>query len=153
MKSYCFFKTIAERFKNYKLRSENLLGFSSNQKNTQFIAFVISIRKVLKMVLLIPFVIVDPNDNNRNDNTASISKGKEFWIRNDLYNLKKQDTDILHSQSAWLNDHIMDAAQKLICKTLGDERSCHSVLNTERKVSILFRPVNHDHIQLLHNDG
>ena len=39
---------------------------------------------------------------------------------------------------------------KLICETLGEERSYHSVLNTQRKVGILFRPVNQDHIQLLH---
>ena len=45
------------------------------------------------------------------------SKGEEFWIRNELYYLKKEDSDILHSESAWLNDRIMDAAQKLIYET------------------------------------
>ena len=65
--------------------------------------------------------------------------------------LNKENADILHSQSAWLNDRIMDATQMLICKTLGDERSYQSVLNTQRKLSIPIRPVNHDYIQLLHN--
>ena len=96
-----------------------------------------------------PIVILDPNDSNC-DNTASINNGEEFCIRNDLCSLKKEDTGILHSQSTWLNDRIMDAAQKLIFETLGKERSYHSVLNTQRKVGILFRPVNQDHIQLLH---
>ena len=39
----------------------------------------------------------------------------------------------------------------LICKALRDERSYQSVLNTQRKVIIPFRPLNHDHIQLLHD--
>ena len=68
-----------------------------------------------------PIVIVDPNDNN--DNTVSINNGEEFWIRNDFYNSKKEDADILHSQSAWLDVCIRNAVQKLICKTLGDEKS------------------------------
>ena len=32
-----------------------------------------------------PIVIVDPNDNNCNDNTTSICNEKEFWIRNELF--------------------------------------------------------------------
>ena len=99
-----------------------------------------------------PIVIDDsncnPNDNNCNDTTANINNGEEFWIRNDLYNLKKEDPDILHSQSAWLNDRTMDAVQKLIHKALGDERRYRFVLNTLRKVIIPSRPVSHNHIQL-----
>ena len=57
-----------------------------------------------------PIVIVDPNDNNCNDNTASICDGEKFRMRNDLCNLKNENTDILHSQSAWLNNRIMDLA-------------------------------------------
>ena len=34
--------------------------------------------------------------------------------------LKKEDSNILHSESAWLIDRILDTAQKLICETLGD---------------------------------
>ena len=45
----------------------------------------------------------------------------------------------------------MDAAQMLICKTLGDERSYQSVLNTQRKLIIPIRPANQDYIQLLHD--
>ena len=32
-----------------------------------------------------PIVIVDPNDNNCNDNTTSICNEKECWIRNELF--------------------------------------------------------------------
>ena len=98
-----------------------------------------------------PIVIVDLNYNNFNNKTARISNGEKFWIRNGLYNLKTEDADILHSQSAWLNDRTMDAAQKLICKTFGDERSYQSVLKMQRKVSLPFQTVNHDHIQLWHD--
>ena len=65
----------------------------------------------------------NPNDNNCNDTTANINNGEEFWIRNGLYNLENKDADILHSQSPWLNDRLIDAVQKLIRKALGDERS------------------------------
>ena len=85
-----------------------------------------------------PIVILDPNDSNC-DNTASISNGEEFCIRNDLCNLKKEDTGILHSQSAWLNDRIMDAVQKLICETLGEEKSYHCFEYTKGSRNT-FRP-------------
>ena len=98
-----------------------------------------------------PIVIVDLNYNNFNNKTARISNGEKFWIRNGLYNLKTENADILHSQSAWLNDRTMGAAQKLICKTFGDERSYQSVLKMQRKVSLPFQTVNHDHIQLWHD--
>ena len=45
----------------------------------------------------------------------------------------------------------MDAVQKLICKAVGDERNYQSVLSAQRKVGMTFGPVNHDHIQLLHD--
>ena len=96
-------------------------------------------------------VVVDPNDSNCNDKAASISNEEEFWIRNDLYNLKKKNADTLHSQSAWLNGRILDAAQKLIYKAPGDKKSYQSVLNSQRNVSIPFGPENYDHIQLLHD--
>ena len=60
--------------------------------------------------------------------------------------LKNEDVNILKSQIGWLNDRIMDAAQKLICKTLGEEDNYQSVLNTQKNAAIPFNPVYNDHI-------
>ena len=56
-----------------------------------------------------------------------------FWLRNELYNLKMEEKQLLLSETAWLNDAIMDAAQRLICKTLGKEDEYQSVLNWQKK--------------------
>jgi len=74
---------------------------------------------------------------------------EEFWIRNDSYFLKKEDEEILNSEIAWLNDRITGAAQKLICKTLGEEGNYQSVLNIQKSTGIPFNLVYHDHVQLL----
>ena len=74
-------------------------------------------------------------------------------MRNDLYFLKNEDANILKSQTAWLNDCIMDVAQKLICITLGEEDDYQSVLNTQKNAAMSFNPVYNDHIQLLHDGG
>ena len=68
-------------------------------------------------------------------------KEEEFWIRNELYYLKKEDFEILQSKTAWLNDRIMDAAQRLICETLGDQSNYQSVLNTRKQTNMHFQPV------------
>ena len=47
----------------------------------------------------------------------------------------------------------MDPAQKLICKTLGEEDNYQSVLNTQKNAAMPFNPVYNDHIQLLHDGG
>ena len=46
-------------------------------------------------------------------------KDKLYWLKNDLYHIYFEDEEILWSPTAWLNDRIRDAAQKLICKKLG----------------------------------
>ena len=46
-----------------------------------------------------------------------------------MYILKKEDKHLLLSKDAWLNDCIMDAAQKLIRKEIGTDESYQSVLN------------------------
>ena len=76
-----------------------------------------------------------------------------YWIRNNQYFLKEEDHQIILSKNAWLNDRIMDADQKLICKTLGEEDTYLSVLNNQKKTAIPFQPVYQDHIQLLHDGG
>ena len=40
------------------------------------------------------------------------------WLHNRVYILMEQDKAILLSKDEWLNDHIMDAAQKLICEEI-----------------------------------
>ena len=40
------------------------------------------------------------------------------WIKNNDYHLKYSDRDILLSESAWLNDNLMDSAQKIIANHL-----------------------------------
>ena len=74
-----------------------------------------------------------------------------FWLRNDLYFLKEEDKQILLSNNAWLNDRIMDAAQKLICKEIGTMDSYQSVLNSERKTENPYESVSQEHVQLLHD--
>ena len=56
---------------------------------------------------------------------------EEPWLRNEMYILKKEDQHLLLSKDAWLNDRIMDAAQKLICIDP-------------------FHPLSQEHVQLLH---
>ena len=76
---------------------------------------------------------------------------KEPWLRNEMYSLKKKDQHLLLSKDAWLNDRIMDAAQKLICNEIGTDESYQLVLNSERKTIYPFHPVSQEHVQLLHD--
>ena len=72
------------------------------------------------------------------------------WIKNNDYHLKYSDREILLSESAWLNDNLMDSAQKLICKSLGNLASWQSVLNWQRR-GTPFHKVGEEHIQLMHD--
>ena len=72
-----------------------------------------------------------------------------FWLKNDHYNLRFDDQKILRSPTAWLNDRIMDAAQKLICKELALEYQ--SVLNVQKSECPPFYPVHNEHVKLLHD--
>ena len=76
---------------------------------------------------------------------------EEPWLCNEMYILKKEDQYLLLSKDAWLNDRIMDAAQKLICKEIGTDESYQSVLNSEKKTIDPFHPVSQEHVQLLHD--
>ena len=73
-----------------------------------------------------------------------------IWIKNELYVLKESDKEILEGSNCWLNDNVMDAGQKLICKALGSLETYQSVLNCQKKRQTYF-PVSGDHIQLLHD--
>ena len=46
---------------------------------------------------------------------------KLYCLKNGLYHFHFDNEEILRSPTVWLNDHIMDVAQKLICKQLGPE--------------------------------
>ena len=74
-----------------------------------------------------------------------------YWLKNDLYHLNRECNDILLSEASWLNDSIMDAAQILLCKALGTEKTYQSVLNWQKKCGVPFTAVNDRHIQLMHD--
>ena len=73
------------------------------------------------------------------------------WLRNRLYILKQKDKDILISKDSWLNDNLMDAAQKLICQEIGTPLTFQTVLNSQKKDVEPYEAVNQEHIQLLHD--
>ena len=68
------------------------------------------------------------------DEQDAVSDGR--WLQNDMYNLKETDQNNVISDTAWFNDRLMYAAQKMICKVLGLEYQ--SVSKTDR-VPILPR--------------
>ena len=78
-------------------------------------------------------------------------KDKLYWLKNDFYHLQFEDEEILWSPTAWLNDRIMDATQKLICKKLGEDGDNQSVLNAQKRRGAPYRAVKNEHIQLLHD--
>lgn len=90
------------------------------------------------------------SETNEHSNTRSSNSESNFWLKNELYNLKVEDKIILISESAWLNDNIMDAAQVLICKALG-VKSYQSVLNCQKQVKYPYTAVDNEHVQLLHD--
>ena len=91
------------------------------------------------------FLVVDDDKENW------MPELDDFWMKYDLYNFKIEDKRILQSTDGWLNDRIMDAAQKLICKTLGIENTYQSVLNCKMRDNVPYQPVSDDHIQILHD--
>ena len=42
----------------------------------------------------------------------------DFWVPNEFCNLINKNKNTLISKKAWLNDRIMDAGQKRICRVL-----------------------------------
>ena len=78
-----------------------------------------------------------------------------MWLKLHTYSKKNK---IFHSDTEWLNDTIMDAAQKLICKALGRLESTYqsaleshqSALNWQKRGTPFFS-ISEDQIQLMHN--
>ena len=83
---------------------------------------------------------------SRSDSTEKASSA--IWLKNEMYELKELDGDILSSASSLLNNNLTDAGQKLICTILDSLDSYPSVLNCQKKKST-YLPVSGDHIQLL----
>ena len=79
-----------------------------------------------------------------------VTKAENWTKKNNDYHLKYSNRKILLSESAWLNNNLMDSAQKLICKSLGNLASSQSVLNWERR-GTPFDKVGQKHIQLMHD--
>ena len=76
---------------------------------------------------------------------------QDEWLHNRMYILMEQDKAILLSKDEWLNDRIMDAAQKLICEEIGTAFTFQTVLNSQKKVVEPYRAVSEEHVQLLHD--
>ena len=83
-------------------------------------------------------------------NNVENGESDKHWIKSKLYELQMRDKQVLLSETCWLNDNLMDAAQALICKALGVEGQHQSVLNCQKLVSPYF-PVDNEHIQLMHD--
>ena len=73
-----------------------------------------------------------------------------WWVKNDQYNLTKEEKDIVLEDRSWLNDNLMDAAQKLLCNSLDNLECYQSVLDSQKK-DVTFFAVTKDHIQIMHD--
>ena len=71
--------------------------------------------------------------------------------KDNLYHLHFGDKEVLRSPTALLNDRIMDAAQKLVCKKLGADDDYQSVLNVQKRRGAPYRAVKDEHVQLFHD--
>ena len=70
------------------------------------------------------------------------------WLHNRMYIPTQKDKELLLSKDEWLNDQLMDAAQKLICEEIGTPFTFQTVLNSQKKD---VEPYREEHIQLLHD--
>ena len=76
---------------------------------------------------------------------------QDQWLHNRMYILIEQDKAILLSKDEWLNDRIMDPAQKLIYDEIGTASTFQTVLNSQKKVVKPYRAVSEEHVQLLYD--
>ena len=66
------------------------------------------------------------------------SNSSKVWLKTADYLLTEKEKNILLRDTEWLNNNIMDAAQKLICKALGSLESYQSVLNWQKRGTPFF---------------
>ena len=78
-------------------------------------------------------------------------KDELYRLNNDLYHLHFEEEAIPQSPTAWLNDPIMDATKRLICKKLGAHDDYESILIVQKHRGAPYRAVKNEHIQLLHD--
>ena len=83
----------------------------SPQEYSWFIFVCLYRKKQIK-----PQVIKVPDDSQDQKMVAEAAT----WIKNNDRNLKYSDREILLGESTWLNDNLLDSAQKLIRKSLGN---------------------------------
>ena len=75
-----------------------------------------------------------------------------MWLETDSYILTVKEKKILLSDTEWLNNNIMDAAQKLICKALGRLELHQFVLNWQKRVAPFFN-ISEEHFQFMHKSA
>ena len=85
----------------------------------------------------------------RNQTAIEVSDNPRVWLETDSYILTVKEKKILLSDTEWLNNNIMDAAQKLICKALGRLESHQLVLNWQKRVTPFFN-ISEEHFQFMH---
>ena len=86
---------------------------------------------------------------NKSNSNQSVRQSKGV-VRNKQLHAYGKRKKILLSDTEWLNDNIMNAGQRLICKALGRLESHQSVLNCQKR-GIPFFNISEEHIQLMHN--
>ena len=128
-----------DQYTNRNWRSAWLI--LSPQEYSWFIIDRVYRRKQIK-----PQVIKVPDDSQ---NQKMVTEAAT-WLTNNVYHLKYSDRKILLSESAWLNDNLMDSAQKLICKSFGNLASWQPVLNWQRRGTPFYKE-GEEHIQLMHD--
>ena len=73
-------------------------------------------------------------------------KDKLCQLKNALYHFHFEGEEILRSQTFWLNERIMDVAQKVICKELGVDDDYQSVLNVQKRGDAPYRAMKNEYI-------
>ena len=73
-------------------------------------------------------LIKQQSETNDHSNTRSGNSQTDYWLQNELYNLKKKHKNILVLKNPLLSDSLIDAAQVLICRALRI-KSYKSILN------------------------
>ena len=112
-------------------RSGNRLGWFYHQKNILGSPSIVFIGKEIKQKF-------------------QVSEDPKVWLETGYCILTVKEKKILLSDTEWLNNNVMDAAQKLICKALGRLESYQSVLNWQKTETLYFN-ISKDHTQLMHN--
>lgn len=79
---------------------------------------------------------------------ASAKKANKCWIKNDLYSLDKRDKEIMYSNTSWLVDNIVNAAQKLMKEMFPTNNGFQDVCLGR---IYIFDVETSEFIQILHN--